>query len=178
MADISEITLPSGTTYKLKDELARNTKHWLGITTTALTDGATTNPITINGTSVTAKEGDETSYEDTEFIFNGTAWQEYGNLSGLGTMAYADSANGTFTPAGTVSRPTVTVTPQTSDIPNVTNVGSMPTYTVSGETLIISAGSVPTLGTPIAALTGATAALDADPSFNGTSGTVTVAPST
>ena len=46
MADISKITLPSGTTYNIKDEVARRAQsgamHWLGITTTALTDGATT----------------------------------------------------------------------------------------------------------------------------------------
>ena len=174
VAYLSEIELPSGTTYKLKDEEARNTKAWKGVTTTPLTDGATTNPITIGGESVTCVAGDETSYNETEFIFNGTKWQEYGNLSGLGTLAYQDSASGTFTPEGSVSKPSVTVTESKTDIPNVTDVGSMPTYTVSGEKLTISAGNAPTLGTAISALTGATAALDDAPTFTGTSGSVTV----
>ena len=174
VAYISEIELPSGTTYKVKDEEARNAKAWLGITTTPLTDGSTTNPITIGTSSVTAKSGDITSYQETEFIFNGSKWQEFGNLSDLGSLAYQNSASGTFTPEGNVSKPSVTVTESKTDIPNVTNVGSMPTYTVSGEKLTISAGSTPTLGTAISALTGATAALDDAPTFTGTSGSVTV----
>lgn len=60
MADISKITLPNGTVYNLKDEWARDKISDietamtggvtpLGTTTTELTDGATTNPITVNG---------------------------------------------------------------------------------------------------------------------------------
>ena len=174
MADISQITLPSGTTYDIKDATARSAKQWIGITTTELTDGATTNPIVISGNSVTAVAGNITSYDETEFIFNGTKWQEFGNLSDLGALAYKDSASGNFTPAGTVSKPNVSVTPSQTSIPNVTSVGSMPTYTVSGETLVITAGSVPTLGTAIEAMTGASAELDSAPSFSGTQGSVTV----
>lgn len=176
MPDISQITLPSGTTYDIKDAQARNAKAWLGITSTELTDGATTNPITINGQQVTATSGNIVGVVDSEseFIFNGTAWQEFGNLSDLGALAYKDSASGSFTPAGSVSKPTITVTPTTASVPNVTNVGSMPTYTVTGETLVIGAGSVPTLGTAISAMTGANAELDSAPSFTGTAGTVTV----
>lgn len=169
MPEISQITLPSGTTYDIKDAQARSAKRWLGITTTALTDGSTTNPITINGESVTATAGDETAYGDSEFIWNGSAWQEYGNLSDLGTLAYQNSASGTFTPQGSVSAPTIT--PTTANVPNVTSVGSMPTFTVTNEVLTISAGSTPSLGTPIGVMTGATAS---QPTFTGTAGTVTV----
>ena len=115
MADISKITLPSGSTYNLKDQGARDLidalesySSYLGVTTTAITDGATTNPITIGGESVTAKKGSIVNYGSKEFIFNGTAWQEFGDLSALGALAYKDSASGTFTPAGTVSKPTFT----------------------------------------------------------------------
>ena len=101
MADISKVTLPSGTTYDIKDSTARqliadlsNYTAFLGVTTTALTDGATTNPITIGGSSVTATTGNIVTYSSKEFIFNGTAWQEFGDLSGLGALAYKDSANG------------------------------------------------------------------------------------
>ena len=176
MPEISKFTLPSGTTYDLKDAAARSAKGWIGITSTPLTDGATTNPITIDGDSVTATAGDIAGVlnSDSEFIFNGTKWQEFGNLSDLGDLAYKDSASGSFTPSGSVSKPSVTVTPTTASVPNVTDVGSMPTYTVSGETLVISAGVVPTLGTAISAMTGATAELDAAPSFTGTTDTVTV----
>lgn len=176
MPEISQITLPSGTTYDLKDSKARQAKSWLGITSTELTDGATTNPITIGTSTVTAVSGDITSYNNQEFIFNGTTWQAFGDLSDLGDMAYADSARGDVVAAGTVSKPSITVTPSKTSVPNVTNVGSMPTYTVSGEVLTISAGSVPTLGTSIEVMNGATAELDAAPTFTGTSVSVTVEP--
>lgn len=63
----------------LINELSNATK-WIGVTTTALEDGSNTNPITINGSSIVAKEGDITSYNNIEFIFNGTIWQEFGGL--------------------------------------------------------------------------------------------------
>jgi hypothetical protein len=100
MPEISEITLPSGTTYDIKDGQARSAKGWIGITTTALTDGSTTNPIAIGGQSVTATAGDITAYGDSEFIWNGSEWQEFGNLEDLGALAYKDSASGSFTPQG------------------------------------------------------------------------------
>ena len=174
MPDISKITMPSGTVYDIKDAQARRAKSWLGITTTPLTDGATTNPITIGTSSVTAVAGDITSYGNQEFIFNGTAWQAFGDLSDLGELAYADTASGNVVAEGTVSKPSITVTPTTTDIPNVTNVGSMPTFSVENETLIITAGQTPTLGTAIAAVTGASAELDSAPTFTGTSVSVTV----
>ena len=122
MADLSKITLPSGTTYDIKDATAREmiedlsgyTKY-LGVTTTALTDGSSINPITINDESVTAVKGDIVNYQSLEFIFNGTVWQEFGDLSGLGDLAFKDSASG----SGSVSVPstyTTTVTPAAKDV--------------------------------------------------------------
>lgn len=117
MADLKRITLPTGTTYNIVDQGARDLiaqiesgTGWLGVTTTALTDGATTNPIMVNGESVTAKAGNLTSYGSKEFIFNGTVWQELGDMSMLGELAYKNSASGSFTPAGSVSQPTFTGT--------------------------------------------------------------------
>ena len=65
MANIKKITLPSGTTYDIVDQGARDLidemsgyTDFLGVTTTALTDGATTNPIiaviTINLGTITS----------------------------------------------------------------------------------------------------------------------------
>ncbi|MBR3318774.1 MAG: hypothetical protein IKG21_13240 [Atopobiaceae bacterium] len=122
MAEISKITLPTGTTYDLKDAHARELisdlqsySDYLGVTTTALTDGATTNPITINSASVTAVKGNIVNYGSKEFIFSGTAWQLFGDLSALGALAYKDSASG----SGTVAVPktyTTTVTPAAKDV--------------------------------------------------------------
>lgn len=197
MADIKQIKLPgSNTVYDIVDAGARslisdlqNYTDYLGVTTTELTDGSTTNPITINGESVTAETGNIANYGSKEFIYNGSAWQEFGDLSGLGDLAFEDTAEGTYTPAGSITQPTVSIggtasaaaqtatvggtasaaaqtvtlggtasaaaqsislTSSSVSIPNVTAVGSMPTYTVdSNGVLEITAGATPTLGTDI-----------------------------
>lgn len=51
---------------------------YIGTTTTALSNGSTTNPIMVNGESYTAQFGDIAVYNYTEFIFDGTAWGEFG----------------------------------------------------------------------------------------------------
>lgn len=202
MAEISKITLPSGSTYDIKDATARELiaqidgyTAYLGVTTTALTDGATTNPITINGESVTAKSGNIVNYGSKEFIFNGTNWNEFGDLSGLGDLAFKDSASASYTPAGSVSlsttnrtatvskassgtatytpegsvsTPTITVTPSTTTVNSITAVGSMPTYTVASETLTITAGATPTKGENTTVVTGITSATSSQPTFTGT----------
>lgn len=143
MPDISKIKLPSGTTYDIKDAAAREAieelqgyTEYLGVTTTALTDGATTNPITIGGKSVTAKKGSIANYGSKEFIFNGTEWQEFGDMSGLGALAYKDSASGAFKPAGTVTKPTFTGTASTVTVTATANTSGnyQPTGTVSQPT--------------------------------------------
>lgn len=58
---------------------------WRGVTTTEITDGSSTNPVTIDGDSYTAKTGDMVTYDSTEFVFNGTTWQEYGAASTIFT---------------------------------------------------------------------------------------------
>lgn len=99
MPEISKITLPSGTTYDIKDATARAAQAGAivikGTTTTALTDEATTNPITIDGASYTAKANDAVFYSKKEFVFDGTKWHEFGDMSGLGALATKDSASGT-----------------------------------------------------------------------------------
>ena len=58
---------------------------WQGVTTTEITDGSSTNPVIINGESYTAKSGDMVTYNSTEFVFNGTVWQEFGAASTIFT---------------------------------------------------------------------------------------------
>lgn len=215
MADISKITLPTGSTYDIKDAEAReliaeitNYTSYLGVTTTELVDGATTNPIMINGVSTVAENGNIANYGSKEFIFNGTNWNEFGDLSGLGDLAFKDSATGSFTPVGTVSQPTFagssttstgTFTPEgsinvemnTTTVNSITDVGSLPTFTVSNENLTIGAGSLPTKGanTTVAttvktktftgtegsvSVSGTPSGTVSQPSFTGTAGTVSV----
>lgn len=170
MAQISKITLPTGTSYDLKDSYARqaienlnNYTEYLGVTTTALTDGSTTNPIVINSKSVTAKSGDIVNYSSKEFIFNGTAWQEFGDMSGLGSLAYKNNASGSYTPAGTVSTPTfsgsegnvsVTGTPTGSvtiskgtGTANYTPEGTVSTPTITVTPTTTTVNSITAVGT-------------------------------
>lgn len=159
MADISKITLPSGTTYDIKDAHARELidemsgyTDFLGVTTTVLADGITTNPITINGASVTAKKGNIVTYGSAEFIFNGTEWQEFGDLSGLGFLAYKNSATATYTPAGSVSQPNFTGTTKYLGVSVGTASKSMtgkftPAGTVSQPTFTGTQGTVTVSGT-------------------------------
>ena len=82
MADISQITLPSGSTYNIKDSTARQqiteltgavsgAIHYRGVTTTVLTDGAaggTNGAVTIDNKSYTPSAGDVVIYGNSEFI--------------------------------------------------------------------------------------------------------------
>lgn len=97
---ISKIKLPSGHTYEIQDAGAREliaalegSTAFLGLTTTALTDGATTNPIMINGVSTPATTGNIVVYDNAEFIWDGAKWIEFGDLSNLGALAYKDTVS-------------------------------------------------------------------------------------
>lgn len=95
-----------------------NATHWLGVTTSQISDGSTTNPITIGGDSVTAVSGDIVQRQDTaqEFIFNGTSWQELGTSVGtLKAFAYVDQGEVTVTPSGTNASSSVTFAGGTTD---------------------------------------------------------------
>ena len=146
---ISQITLPSGSTYDIKDAGARELiealqsySEYLGVTTTALSEGATTNPIVIGGENVTAKKGNIANYGAKEFIFNGSAWQEFGDLSAIGALGYKSSASGSYTPAGTVSQPTFSGSEMTAT-GKFTPAGSVAAPTFTGEE-----GDVSVTGTP------------------------------
>lgn len=185
MAEISQITLPSGTTYDLKDTVARQAASGgitlRGETTTELVDEATTNPITINGESYTAVAQDAVFYGKKEFVFDGTKWHEFGDMSGLGGLATKDSASGTFTPQGTVSQPTISVaTAGTTDTfatsvdtaaPGATAPSNAITYySVSNEVLSLYQIGYST----DTAKTGDASYNASAPTFTGTQGTVTV----
>lgn len=182
MADISVLALPvevSGeiqtVSYDIKDAVAREriselgkALYWVGVTTTALTDGATTNPITVGGESVTVQAGAVAQYNGTEFAFDGTAWQILGE-GNLGSLAYKNNASGTYTPAGSVN-----ITKGNDTTANVTpfgTAGSLPSWSVSGETATFSAGTLPTAGSAVTVVTESGTDTAA---FTGTEATITV----
>ena len=154
MADISKITLPTGSTYNLKDQQARNDiaaiqgaisggVTFMGETSTALTDGSTATSIVVNSATITAVKGYLVVYNSKEFVFDGTKWVELGDLSLIGDLGWKDSASATYTPAGTVSKPTFTGTSSTVTITATDNTSgnyqpkgtvSQPTFTGSSST--------------------------------------------
>ena len=164
MADIYKIKLPSGTEYNIKDSSARSSLsdhetrietleesieggiHYRGITTTALTDGATTNPITIDGSSFTAQSGDIVIYHtidkgDKEFIWDGSKWNEFGASSALKALAFKDSASASYEPTGTVTKPTFTGTSATVTVKG-TPTGTVAISTGSGTANYTPDGSI------------------------------------
>lgn len=184
MADISKITLPSGTTYNIKDSVARAAIGGAivikGTTTTALTDESTTNPIMIDGESYTAVANDAVFYGKKEFVFDGNKWHEFGDMTGLGSLADKDSASGAYTPEGMVSAPTINLNSagSTTTVTPMATVGTLPslTTTVSNETLTISfsQGTLPTKGDDVTVKTGDATYSATQPAFNGTAATITV----
>lgn len=112
---------------ELKETIAQGGGGNVYVTTTQLTDGATTNPITVNDEPVTVDTGDIAVYDHKEFVWDGSSWDELGDLSGLGDLAFKDTASGT-----------VTITDGT--LPSLT-------YDAQNERLIFDAGSLPTSGT-------------------------------
>lgn len=172
MPDISKITLPSGTTYNIKDEVARQTAsggiQLKGVTTTALVDEATTNPIKINGSNYTVIAQDAVFYGKKEFIFDGTKWHEFGDMSGLGSLATKDSASGKYTPAGTVSQPTF------SGNTMVAEGEFTPEGTVSKPTFTGTQGNVSVTGVPTGTISKGTGTANYTPEGSVAAPTLTV----
>lgn len=147
MADyvISQVTLLDGKTVELKDAVARAAiqggTYFLGVTTTALTDGSGTSTITIAGESKTAVNGNMAVYGNKEFIWASAdnKWHELGDLTNLGALALKDSASGTYTPTGTVAftgasmTSTGSYTPAGSVAFTGANMTSTGTYTPAGS---------------------------------------------
>lgn len=178
MADVSQLTVSiSGvsTTLNIKDAEARrliealgDAMTWLGVTTTALTDGSTTNPITINSESVTATQGNVVQYDGEEFAWSGSAWQSLGK-NNFGALAFKSSASGSYTPTGSI---TVTHgSDSTTTVNSITAVGTLPSFSLSGETLVFSAGTLPTKGSDQTVVTAS--GVDTA-SFSGNAATITV----
>lgn len=190
---ISQITLPSGTTYDLKDADARSAianiqsmatgaMYYIGISSTAITDGGTQKPTidSVERTLAAADAGAVAIYGEMEYVWNGSKWQEFGSTGSLKALAFKDSATGNFTPAGTVSQPTISVATagSTTTVNSITDVGSLPAWSasVSGETLTIgwSAGTLPTKGSDTTVKTSDAAYESSTPTFSGAQGSVTV----
>lgn len=176
MADISKITLPSGTTYDIKDAVAREIAggglQFRGVTTTNITDGASTSSYSIEGETLTAANGDLVVKGNKEFVFSSSdnKWHELGDNTSLKALAYKDNASGqystvtgasisvtstnatvskansgeaTYTPEGSLSGITWTGSSTTST-GKFTPTGSV---TTANKTFAVTGSAVPTNGT-------------------------------
>lgn len=156
MADISVIKLPSGSEYNIKDTWARqaiqglgNPTHFLGKSTTVITDKGTQKP-TVGGDEINPNAGDIVVYNNGEFIWSGTSWIELGDLSGLGSLAYKSEASGSFTPQGDVTAPSftgssssVTITTADSATGNYQPKGTITGITWTGSNMTASGEFIP-----------------------------------
>ena len=152
MPQISQITLPTGTTYDLKDAYARsaieaivggNAVIFVGVSSVALTDGGTQKPV-VDGVALTPAAGQLFFYDTQQFIWgNDNKWHALGSLDSLGELAYKNNASASYTPAGTISTPTFTGSSSTVTITAVDNTSgnyqpkgtvSQPSFTGSNST--------------------------------------------
>ena len=173
---IESFETPAGTEYFFKDAdlTARvgsiessitGAMHYKGITTTVLTDGSTTATISIDGDNVTFTSSDAGSvviYDEKEYVWNGSKWQEFGSTGSLKALAFKDSATGSYTPSGSVSQPTfsgtegnISVTGTPAGSISATNNASgnyQPAGSVGAPTISVSTAGSTTSVTPIASV--------------------------
>lgn len=199
MADISKITLPSGTTYDIKDTVARQMAA-AGVTFTVSTSAANTpkdvtwddSGVTITGTLVASAstsgvfylvksttQGGKDIYAEYVTVKNGNAysWEKIGttdiDLSDLGALAYKDTVSTNVKPEGTVSQPTFTGNAMTSTGSFVPD-GTVSTPEFTGEETNVSVKGFPS-GSISATLSGNT---NYTPAGTISAPTITVTPST
>lgn len=177
---ISSVTLPSGDVVYLKDQWAReqienliNYSEFLGVTTSAVETSeegvqSTVNPVMINGKEVLANAGDIVLKGSKEFIWDGTSWAEFGDLSSLknllGEMAYVDNGTANYTPAGDVTG-TIVGTEGTVNVEGTTTGSVTAEFTgtksdisasgtVASQDIVINGGSGTATYTPAGEVSG------------------------
>ena len=195
---ISRITLPSGTTYDIKDSIARQMIS-AGVSFIVCTAASNTpygvtwddDGTTITGTLVADEDtmgsfylvpatnpSGKDIYAEYITVENASqySWEKVGttevDLSNLGDLAYKDSASGNFTPSGTVSQPTFSGNSLTS-----TGVFT-PSGSVSTPTFTGTEGSVSVSGTPSGSIGVGSGAANYTPAGSVSAPTITVTPAT
>lgn len=93
----------SGGVYSYVNALLTAAMKIEGETTTAISDGSTTNPVTIGGQSVNAYKGMVVFYGSKEFVWVGTAWKELGDESSFALKTTTVSGTGYLTGGGALS---------------------------------------------------------------------------
>lgn len=190
---ISKIKVSDGNIYEIADKWARDqitaitggsAVVFKGVSTTPLTDGGNENP-TVGGEVISSKTtGDLYFVGNDEYIYGADQkWHWLGNQLGqLGDLAYKDTASTTYTPAGTVTKPTFTGTASTISM-DYTPAGtvSKPTFTGTASTVNISYTPGGTVTQPTFSGTASTVNISytpggtvTQPTFSGTASTVNI----
>lgn len=147
--------------------------HFIGISSSAITNGGTQNP-TINGTvNMTREKGDVVLYQEQEYVWNGSAWQLLGDEG-----SYVLKTSQTTTTIGSASEwdaGSAATLGTAIDADDITgwNSGSASTATVEGGILRLTNSVVPTLSYTARTIPNVTSAGSA-PSLTVTSTTVVV----
>ena len=136
---------------------------YCGVTTTALTDGSTASSVTINGTSHTATTGCVVFYDNKEYVYNGTNWEELGYARVLTLNQVTTDANSNSTAVSSANH-THSVPADSTNTVSVSTSGH--THTVAQST---STGSTVASSTHTHKLTAAGSVTSA---FSGTESTV------
>lgn len=116
--------------------------------------------------------------EQTYDIKDASARENISTLgASLGDLAYKNSASGTVTAAGTITAPTISVNPSTTTIKAVNNAGTLPSWSASVSSEILSfdwsAGTLTTTSNKTV-VTGIADATASTPVFSGSAVSVTV----
>lgn len=93
-----------GSVYSAINSAISSAIKFQGITTTPLTDGSTTQTITIDGESYTAQRGDEVIYGGKEFLWTGSKWQQLGDEESWALKTVSITGTGYLTGGGTLEQ--------------------------------------------------------------------------
>lgn len=112
------VTANAGEIANIKNAIAGGT-HFIGISTTAITNGGTEKP-TIGGSQKTVANGDIVIYGNKEFIWNGSAWAELGDTTAESNRI-TDLETWKTTASATISSNSAGVTANAGEIATIKN---------------------------------------------------------
>lgn len=145
-----------------------NALHFIGETTTALSDGSNTSSIQIGSTTHTATTGDVVLYESKEFVWQGSVWKELGDGSSHALKTISISAGGGLTGGGTLE---ANRTISHADTSSQASVSASGRRYITGVTLD-GYGHVTGLTTGTETVTGTITEIKMNDASKGTSGVV------
>lgn len=172
MAEVSIIS-DGVTEYTLRDSVARQLiadmkeqSAYLGVTTTPITDGSTVRYVVIDGETIEVARGNIVIYGNAQFLWTGSKWEQFGDLTTLGKLAYKDEVTVPYTPQGEVSNTDIDYTPEGS-ITNTSTKESFvsATYDAEHEGIVLTTSQAVT--DVESEFTGTTATLQTTSTFTG-----------